>query len=196
MGYCALSGWAGGPLDVPLVFLIPDSCSSGSSRSPVAGSCPRHTSWRDRSPPGVPGAAHPPPGSPATLGATLAPPALALPAGGLGGSGEHGGPCCRSVPDPLLFLLPASGAGGAVFTVRGPQRTGRMGRGWRGERSCWAGGVTHLPTQGCHEHGVRSRCPGMARAGGGDSGGEGWLAGISPSPARPSPGAGRRIDFR
>lgn len=121
---------------------------------------------------------------------------MALPAGGLGGEGAAGGtgdPAAVQPPDPLLSLLPASGAGGAVFTVRGPERTGRMGSSWRGERGC-CGGVTHLPTQGCHEHGVRSRCLGMARAGGGDSGGAGgWLAGISPLLAPPRALAGGLI---
>lgn len=105
----------------------------------MAGSCPHHTSRGDRNPPWVPGAAHPPPGSPATLSATLAPPALALPArgpGGEGAAGSMGDPAAVQPPDPLLFLLPASGAGGALFTVKGLERTGRMGSGWRGERSC------------------------------------------------------------
>lgn len=187
MGYCALAGLAGGPLDVPLVFLVLDSCSSGSSRSPVAGACSQHTSRVDRSPPWVPGAAHSPPGSPATLSATLAPPALALPARAFGGEGAAGStrdPAGLQPPDPLLFFLPASGAGGAVFTVRRPQRTGRMGSGWRGERSCWEG--PHLPPQGYHEHGVRSRCLRMARAGGGDGGG--GVGSPASLPCSPLPG--------
>lgn len=31
-----------------------------------------------------------------------------------------------------IFLLPASGAGGAIFVVQEPKWTGRMGSGWRG----------------------------------------------------------------
>jgi len=50
-----------------------------------------------------------------------------------GTPGGAGTPATVRHPDPLLFLLLTSGASGAVFAVRGPERTGRMGSSWRGE---------------------------------------------------------------
>lgn len=160
---------------------------------PMGGRCPHHPSQGGHVPPWALGAAYPLLGSPATFCATLAPPVLALPVGGLGPGGVGGGmgtPAAVWGPDSLLFFLHASGPGGAVFVVQGPEWTGRMGSGWRGEWSQVEEGlwgewcVTHLLTQGCHGHGVRSRCPGTARDGRGDGGG-GGLARRHLSPALP-----------
>lgn len=150
----------------------------------MAGSCPHHPSRGDRSPPWVPVAAPPPPGSPATLSATLAPPALALPAWGLVGGKGSGEP-------PFSPLTPSSSSS----PLQGPAEPCSRCRGSRGPDG-WAaagevsgaveGGVPHLPTRGYQDPGVRSRCLGMARAGGGDGGG--GVGSPASLPCSPLPG--------
>lgn len=149
VGYCALPGWAGGPLDVRLVFLIPVPLAAAGPqwralvRTTLPGvtaahrGCQEQRTRRAPLPPSVPRWHHLP--GPCRLGVL----------GGEGTAGSKGDPAAVQPPDPLLFLLPASGAGGAVFTVRGPERTGRMGSGWRGERSgAVEGGSPTCPPKG------------------------------------------------
>lgn len=121
---------------VPAKSLVPAPATLAAS-GPHWGLLSPPPSRGGRSPPWALGAVYLPPGSPAMPCATLAWGTWS--GGAVGGTGT---PAAVWHPDPLLFLLPASGAGRAVFVVRGPEWTGRMGSSWRGEPGRGVSGVS------------------------------------------------------